>query len=277
MKTPNNQLSLFQSIYSSSIRRVIHEDIEYFSLIDIMAEFTDLKTRPDILWKRTKERMEKEGFSVGSSVIKLKLEATDGKKYLTECADGQTVLTVVLKIPSPKTKPIVEWLASLGYRALEEARNPELAVQRRQKELAKLQNAGYGQHPETLRLQDRDTNIEVFKSLKATISKLNDNPHWGSIINAEYKALFGMIARELEGALNTKSVRDSLPSVQMTWLTASERTLQDALKRHEHLTNDEIITIIEVVIKPIGDMLKSIMNAQGLDHVTGKPLLGTGE
>ncbi len=271
------QRSLFLSIYSSSIRRVIDEDIEYFSLIDIMAFFTELDSRPAVLWSRTKKRLEENGFSTISSVKQLKMKAADGKLRLTDCADGQTVLRIVQDIPSSQTNDIKEWLASLGYRALEEARNPELAVQRRQKELAKLQKAGYGQHPETLRLQDRDSNIEVFKSLKSSISKVCDNPHWGAIINAEYKALFGLIASELEAVLNAKSIRDNLPSVQMTWLTASERTLQDSINRHDHLTNEQIVIVIEMVIKPIGDMLKTIMNSQGLDHITSKPLLKDGE
>lgn len=45
----------------------------------------------------------------------LKLEATDGKKYLTDVADPETILRVIQSIPSPKAEPIKLWLAKVGY------------------------------------------------------------------------------------------------------------------------------------------------------------------
>lgn len=51
---------------------------------------------------------------------RLKLEAADGKKYLTDVADAATVLRLIQSIPSPKAEPIKLWLAKVGYERIQE-------------------------------------------------------------------------------------------------------------------------------------------------------------
>jgi len=58
------------------------------------------------------------------------MEASDGKKYLTDVADVKTLLRIIQSIPSPKAEPFKRWLAQVGYERLEEIENPELATQR---------------------------------------------------------------------------------------------------------------------------------------------------
>jgi len=45
----------------------------------------------------------------------LKLEAADGKKYLTDVASPETLLRLIQSVPSPKAEPIKLWLARVGY------------------------------------------------------------------------------------------------------------------------------------------------------------------
>ena len=63
-------------------------------------------------------------------IVQLKMEATDGKKYLTDCANAEVMLRIIQTIPSPKAEPFKRWLAQVGYERLEEIENPELATQR---------------------------------------------------------------------------------------------------------------------------------------------------
>ncbi|USD85440.1 BRO family protein [Rickettsia rickettsii] len=42
----------------------------------------------------------------------LKLTATDGKKYITDCANTESLLRIIQSIPSPKAEPFKQWLAS---------------------------------------------------------------------------------------------------------------------------------------------------------------------
>ena len=45
---------------------------------------------------------------------RLKLPAADGKKYLTDVANTETLLRLVQSVPSPKAEPIKLWLAKVG-------------------------------------------------------------------------------------------------------------------------------------------------------------------
>ncbi len=270
------QLTLVHAQFSPRIRRIVIDDMEYFSLVDIMAEFADTKNAARKYWADTKRRLIRDGFDVSDGIRHISLIDKSGKrKQKTDCANGQMVMRIVQSIPSPKAEPIREWLAELGYQAVEEMANPVLAVARRKRELAQYERAGYANHPEVQRLRDRDTNIEVFKSLKHTIVQVCDHPQWGRLINAEYQAMFGEIASQLEIILNTKSIRDTLPSLQLTALTFAERSLQEALKPQTHISSLEIEQIIDLFVKPIGGHLRVICDAMGIHHITGKPLLSS--
>ena len=60
----------------------------------------------------------------------LKLEAADGKKYRTDCANTEGIFRIIQSIPSPKAEPFKRWLAKVGYERVQEIENPELAQER---------------------------------------------------------------------------------------------------------------------------------------------------
>jgi hypothetical protein len=45
----------------------------------------------------------------------LKLEAADGKKYSTDCANTEGIFRIIQSIPSTKAEPFKRWLAKVGY------------------------------------------------------------------------------------------------------------------------------------------------------------------
>ena len=109
-------LAIFEEL---KIRRVYDEAAEkwYFSVIDIVQVLTQ---QPDYqtarkYWNNLKERLGKEGSQSVTNCHRLKLEAADGKKYLTDTADPETLLRLIQSIPSPKAEPIKLWLAKVGY------------------------------------------------------------------------------------------------------------------------------------------------------------------
>ena len=59
--------------------------------------------------------------------------ASDGKKYLTDVADVETLLRLIQSAPSPKVEPIKLWLAKVGYERIEETENPGLSFDRAMK------------------------------------------------------------------------------------------------------------------------------------------------
>ena len=127
----SNSIILFKQ---KQVRRTWNEKKElwYFSIIDVVAILTD-SPRPRKYWNALKTKLKQEGSELSQKVGQLKLESSDGKKYLTDVADTETVLRLIQSIPSPKAEPFKLWLAKVGYERIEETEDPELAFDRAMK------------------------------------------------------------------------------------------------------------------------------------------------
>ena len=117
-----------------AIRRIYDEATEtwWFSLVDIVQVLTQ---QPDFqaarkYWNKLKERLRKEGSESVTNCHRLKLPAADGKSYLTDVANPETMLRLVQSVPSPKAEPIKLWLAKVGYERMQELADPALALAR---------------------------------------------------------------------------------------------------------------------------------------------------
>ena len=121
-------------INEKGVRRIWDEkkEIWYFSIIDVVEILTD-SPRPRKYWNALKTKLKQEGSEVSHKMGQPKLEALDGKKYLTDVADTETILRLIQSIPSPKAEPFKIWLAKVGYERIEETEDPELAFDRAMK------------------------------------------------------------------------------------------------------------------------------------------------
>jgi DNA-damage-inducible protein D len=81
-------------------------------------------------WNKLKQRLDKEGSQLVTNCHRLKLEAADGKKYLTDVATAETLLRLVQSVPSPKAEPIKLWLAKVGFERMQEMADPSLGLDR---------------------------------------------------------------------------------------------------------------------------------------------------
>jgi hypothetical protein len=61
---------------------------------------------------------------------RLKLEAADGKKYLTDVASPEVLLRLIQSVPSPKAEPIKLWLARVGYERMQDMTDPARSLDR---------------------------------------------------------------------------------------------------------------------------------------------------
>lgn len=116
------------------VRSVWDEDQEkwYFSVTDIVAvltEQTDYK-KAQSYWTTLKNRLKQEGSEVVTKCDKLKLLASDGKQYLTDVADIETIFRLVQSIPSPKAEPFKLWIAKVARERLDEIEDPEIGIDR---------------------------------------------------------------------------------------------------------------------------------------------------
>jgi DNA-damage-inducible protein D len=108
-----------------TIRKVVHNDEWYFSVVDIIDVLTESIDARNY-WKVLKNR-EPQLVTICNQ---LKLPASDGRQRLTDCTNTEGVFRLIMSVPSPKAEPLKLWLAEQGKRTIDETENPELLTQR---------------------------------------------------------------------------------------------------------------------------------------------------
>ena len=120
------KLVVFQD---KKIRRIWHNDKWYFSVIDVVAVLTESKDAKDY-WYRLKKRESEHIVELSTYCRQLKLPSSDGKLYLTDCANTKDMFRIIQSVPSKRAEPFKQWLAQVGYDRIEEIENPELGQDR---------------------------------------------------------------------------------------------------------------------------------------------------
>lgn len=64
--------------------------------------------------------------------------ASDGKKYLTDVADVETILRLIQSIPSHHAEPFKLRLAKVGYERMKETIDPVISIDRARENWKKL-------------------------------------------------------------------------------------------------------------------------------------------
>jgi DNA-damage-inducible protein D len=118
----DNKITVFES---KNIRREWHDEEWYFSVVDVIEVLTDSKSPTDY-WTTLKRRENQ----LPTICRRLKMMAGDGKQRLTDCANTDGVLRIIMSVPSPKAEPFKLWLAQVGRERMEEFENPELGFER---------------------------------------------------------------------------------------------------------------------------------------------------
>jgi len=112
------------------MRRTIHNDEWWFSVIDVVGVLTDSENPRDY-WYKMKIREKNESEVELSTICRqLKLKSPDGKMRQTDCANTEGMFRIIQSIPSPKAEPFKRWLARVGYERIKEIEDPELATKR---------------------------------------------------------------------------------------------------------------------------------------------------
>ena len=105
-----NKIAIFEG---NEIRRSVLNDEWVYSIVDIIAVLTN-SINPRTYWSVLKTRLKQEGSQLATNCSQLKMQATDGKKYLTDVVNTKQALRLIQSVPSPKAEPFKEWLAQLG-------------------------------------------------------------------------------------------------------------------------------------------------------------------
>lgn len=215
-----NDLILFEDY---KIRRLYDEDTEtwYFSVIDIIQILTqqpDFQTARNY-WNVLKTRLNKEGNESLTFCKRLKLEAADGKRYLTDVANVETILRLIQSVPSPKAEPIKLWLAKVGYERIQEMTDPERSLDRARETWQKhgrsekwIQQRMMGQETRN-KLTDYWKDHDVKEAKEFAILTNIIHQEWADITVKQHKDLKG---------LKTQNLRDHMSEAELIFTALAE-------------------------------------------------------
>ena len=80
----------------------------WFSIVDIVAAVTE-SPNPRKYWSVLKTRLKKASNELTTRCSQLKMTASDGKRYATDCFAQDDIIKLIRVIPSPKTSEFLDW------------------------------------------------------------------------------------------------------------------------------------------------------------------------
>ena len=250
----------------------------YFSIIDIiqvLTESADYQTARKY-WSVLKTRLRKEGSELATNCSQLKLEAADGKRYLTDVADTEQVLRLVQSVPSKKAEPFKLWLAQVGQERLNQLQDPELSIEQAIKDYRRL---GYSENW----INQRIKTIEIRKGLtdEWKRSGVESEQDYASLTDIMYRAWSGMNTREYKKykGLRKESLRDNMTNVELMLNGLAEAAATEISKERNPQGYNESASIAheggevaDVARQNLEHRLgRSVVSSQRAVHFTSPP------
>ncbi len=215
-----NTLAVFENY---KIRRIYDEKSEtwYFSVVDIvqvLIQQQDYQTARKY-WNKLKERLKKEGSKSVTNCHQLKLEASDGKKYLTDVADPETLLRIIQSVPSPKAEPIKMWLAKVGHERMQDMADPARSLDRAREY---WQQQGRSKKWIQQRMMGQETRNKLTDYWSEhDIKKEEEFAILTNIIHEEWSDLSVKDHKKIKG-LKTQNLRDHMTEAELIFTALAE-------------------------------------------------------
>jgi len=220
-KSHQGALTKIAVFKGKQIRKVIHNNEWWFSVVDVISVLTDSENPRDYWYKIKIREMADAKIELSTICRQLKLIAPDGKNRETDCANTEGIFRIIQSIPSPKAEPFKRWLAKVGFERVQEIENPELAAQR-MRTLYKLK--GYSADWIEKRMRGiviREELTDEWKNRGAQEDKDYE------VLTAEIsKATFGVTPSEykqLKG-LKRENLRDHMDDFELIFTMLGERS-----------------------------------------------------
>jgi len=221
-----SKLVVFQG---KEIRRTLHNDEWWFSVVDVCAALTG-SVDAGAYWRKLKQRLNAEGSEVVTFCHGLKLPAPDGKLRETDCANTEGIFRIIQSIPSPKAEPFKRWLAAVGYERVREIEDPELAT-RRTRALYKAK--GYSDDW----IEKRMRGIAIREELTGEWKNrgIKGEPEY-AILTAEIsKAAFGLTPSEYKQVkgLKRENLRDHMNDLELIFSMLGEAATTEITRKQD--------------------------------------------
>ena len=250
------------------IRTIWDEDQEkwYFSVVDVVGVLTD-SPNPRKYWSVLKTRLKAEGSEMATNCSQLKLQAADGKFYLTDVADTEQLFRLIQSIPSPKAEPFKMWLAQVGRERMDEIEDPEIGIDRLMETYLRK---GYS----TAWINQRLKSIEVRKELTDEWDKrgVEKGQEYAILTDEITKAWSGFTTKQYKKFKNLKreNLRDNMTNLELVLNMLAEATTTEISKEKKPKGLKESRKIARQGGVIAGKTRKEIEKKTGKKVVSGK-------
>ena len=227
MSEEKTQIRLFEE---QKVRTVWNAEEEewYFSVVDVCKVLAESASKdPGAYWRKLKQRLKAEGSEVVTNCHGLKLPASDGKFYKTDCLDAEGIFRLIQSIPSPKAEPFKMWMAQVAKERLDEMQDPEQGIHRA---LAEYKALGYSDNWINQRLKS----IEIRKDLTDEWKKhgLKEGVQFATLTDIIYKTWAGKTAKQYKEykGLKKENLRDNMTNQELVLNMLAEMATTDISK-----------------------------------------------
>jgi DNA-damage-inducible protein D len=95
--------------------------------VDIIEILTET-SNPRRYWYGLKRKLTSDGSisQLYNKIVQLKIEAPDGQRYVTDCANTEGRLNIIMSIPSPKAEHLKLWFADVSTGYIEKSKKDKL-------------------------------------------------------------------------------------------------------------------------------------------------------
>jgi len=167
---------------------------------------------------------------VYEKIVRLKMEAEDGKMRETDVADTQTLLRIIQSVPSPKAEPFKQWLAKVGYERMQEISDPEQGIDRARENWRKL---GRSEKWIQQRMTGQETRNKLTDYWKESgVKKSDEFAFLTNIIHQEWTDLSVGQHKDLKG-LKTQNLRDHMSEAELIFTALAELSTRQIAETDE--------------------------------------------
>jgi len=238
--TQKESIRLFEE---RKVRAIWDDEQEewYFSIVDVISILTD-SPNPRKYWSVLKTRLKREGSESTTNCSQLKMQAADGKKYLTDVANTEQLFRLIQSVPSPKAEPFKLWIAQVAKERLDQMQDPELSIEQA---MADYKRLGYSDNWINQRLKS----IEIRKDLTDEWKKrgLEEGLHFATLTDIIYKSWSDMTSKEykrLKG-LRKENLRDNMTNKELVLNMLAELSTKEISETSEPETFSEHINVAQ--------------------------------
>jgi len=249
-----NKLALFEE---KEIRKIYKNNKWYFSIIDIISNFTDY-SNPTQYIKNLKLKDSGLQKDWNNICILLNMQTSDGKVRKVMTTDTVGALRIIESIQTEKAEPIKKWLAKLGYERIEEISNPELLMDR-MKQI--YESKGYSKGW----IEQREREISTRHSLKDEWESrgIKQSVEYILLTNEIYKSSFDINIDEyqkIKGIKELGYIKDSMTNLELALINLGEVTTAELHNKKNSRNINALKEDIAEVGKLINNTKKEIEN-----------------